>query len=887
MEAVSEVVHRIDTDEVISRLESSTGGLSSEQVSKRLAKYGPNKIPEPQQTGIFTILLSQFNSPIVYLLILASGASILFRDYTEAIAIFLVIIVNAVIGFIMEFQARKSMAALKELDKSFTKVYRNGSLVEVSSETLVPGDMIYLEAGDIIPADARLIQVNNIEVDESPLTGESFPVSKSTDVLQEDTITADKINVLFKGTSVTRGNAKAILYNTGSKTELGKIAGMLDSSSDELPLDKKLQSFSKKMIYLVIAISLPFLGIGLWQQREVYLMIETAIALAVAAIPEGLPIVATIALARGMLRLAKQQVIIKKLAAVETLGSANIILTDKTGTLTENKLKVQNVILPNGTELETQWSEDDSKITLHTNETDLIALNRLKEVAIICNNAVYEEGKNEVGDPLEIALLKFSIHHDSSLHSNILSTTRRINEVPFDSKTKIMGVLTQREKGFFTASKGSVSEILDKCKFKEAENDLATLSASEKQTLLDLEKKFAAEGMKILGYAFKDSEHKDDAFMEDMVFAGMTAFLDPPRQDVKLAMEQCRKAGIKVVMVTGDHYETARSIALKVGLIDEKKEITGLEGKQLAEMNLADSASQKNIEDCDFFSRTTPEQKFQLVKFYQEKGYVVGMTGDGINDAPALKKAEIGIAMGMRGTQVAREAADMVLKDDSFGSLVVAIKQGRTIYNNVKNFIIYLLSCNLSEIMIVAIAAFSNMVLPLLPLQILFLNLVTDVFPALALGMGKESRRVMESKPRSINEPLITRGNWISIVVYASVVTSTVLAIFVYCRIFENYSPAHSNTIVFFSLSFAQLLHPLSLISSETSFFSNTITKNIHVWLAVGFCIFLLLMVYFWPMSKEVLALHEISPKDLMYIVLAGVIPVVIIRITKKLGLIT
>ena len=773
--------HCLSIEESIEKLLSETIGLTSSEANLRHEQYGPNRLPEVPPPGIFAIFIDQLNSPIVYLLFVASCASFFFKDYTEAVAILLVIVVNAVIGFIMEYQAIRSMEALRKLDLVNVKVFRDGVLSTVNADLLVPGDLIFVESGDIIPADARLIQAIDLEVDESPLTGESIPVEKVTDTLPSDTIEADRINMLFKGTATTKGNGKALVTGIGKDTELGKIAEMVSTSEqEETPLNKKLEGFSKKLIWLVAAITFPFLLVGIWQQREMHLMIETAIALAVAAIPEGLPIVATIALAKGMLNLAKKQVLIKKLAAVETLGSANIVLTDKTGTLTENKLTIHKILVDESTELGTVWSDAGKNVKLNPSQLSKESMDgfrKLLEIATLCNNAVYHERNEiELGDPLEISLLKFAAAYDPDSYRQLLDKATKEDEIPFDSDSKIMGVLYKTDYGFSVASKGAVESILDHCSQILKDGKVQALTNERKRELLKTSDKIASQGMKVLGYCYKDVAEKEEDFLEDLIFVGITGFLDPPREDIRSSLSECKDAGIKVVMITGDHFETAKEISRQVGLSNSDSEITGIKGRELNEMDLSDPSDKNRLESAVFFSRVTPAQKQNLVNFYQQIGYVVGMTGDGINDAPALKKADIGVAMGIRGTQVAREAADMILKDDSFSSIVVAIRQGRVIYNNVKYFIIYLLSCNLSEIMIVAIAAFSNLVLPLIPLQILFLNLVTDVFPALALGMGKGGPNIMKHPPRLINEPLITKKNWISITAYSMVITLTVFA---------------------------------------------------------------------------------------------------------------
>lgn len=836
-------------------------------------QYGPNALTEASSESLFSILISQLKSPIVLLLVFAAIASLVFAEYIEAIAILLVILANTFIGFIIEFQAHKSMEALKGLDIAFAKVFRDGGMKEVSSFDLVIGDVVFVESGDIVPADGRIIEATNFEINESPLTGESLPVEKKEVVLDQETPLADQINMVFKGTSVSKGHGKILLVATGNATEIGKIAEMVGAAKQEsAPLNKRLEKFSKRLIWLVVLLILPFVFIGFWQDRSLHTMLQTAIALAVAAIPEGLPIVATIALARGMLRLSKQNVIIKKLAAVETLGSASIILTDKTGTLTENKLTVNQVIVP---------GDEDASLAKEVPTF----MQPIQKVAVLCNNAVINH-HDELGDPLEIALLYYAKKTLRPSEYNQLLQTKKIGEVPFDSELKMMATAHRFEAEIFTSVKGALEPILNGCAFIVIDDQIKEMTANDRTRYLQLGQQIASKGMKVLGFAYKKTAEMPFDLLDDLIFCGMIGFLDPPRKGIKKAIHTCKNAGIRVVMVTGDQFQTAETISKEVGLVGPNEKIIGIEGKDLAQMNFSRPEDADVISKSHFFSRTTPKQKLDLVSFYQKKGYVVGMTGDGINDAPALKKAEIGVAMGVRGTQVAQQASEMVLKDDSFSSLVTAIEQGRAIYNNVKYFIIYLLSCNLSEIFIVATAAFSNFTIPLLPLQILFLNLVTDVFPALALGMSKGDAYLMKRPPRGLGEPIITEKNWFAILIYALIITASIMGLFFYLFFEKQYTPEHINTMIFFALAFAQLVHPYSLISRRTSFFINSITLNVHVWLAVGFCSLLLMLVYFIPVVAEMLQLIQISTFDWLMVLTTAILPVVVIRGLKYLRLV-
>jgi len=751
----------------------------------------------------------------------------------------------------------------KSLDKVFALVIRDGRTKKIEARELVPGDVLALEAGDVVPADARLMSLAHLEVNESALTGESVPVVKNADeVLDADIVLGDRVNMVFKGTAVSGGNARAIVTNTGANTEMGAISKMVDQAQkEEIPLNIKLNVFSKKLIWLTILIIIPFVVVGLTRGNDAYLMIETAIALAVAAIPEGLPIVATISLARGTLKLAKSNVIVKKLAAVETLGETNVILTDKTGTLTENRLKVEKLELAN-----TQGNE--------------AAFSNFLTTALLCNNAFMDESGQSIGDPVETALLKYVHSYDNSLIERTSAIWSEVDEKPFDSVSRYMMSLQKGKDGYFVAVKGSPTEVLDLCGYTDDEKH-SVLDQKMHKYWVNKTGELARDGLKVLGFAYKQLNDPTDDYAQSLTFIGLAGFLDPPRAEVKQSILESQEAGIKIVMVTGDHPETAKAIARQVNLVPEGVAVNVIHGKDLSIESFDEN--QEIIDQTHIFSRVTPEQKLKLVSYFQNKGFVVAMTGDGVNDAPALKKSDIGIAMGIEGTQVAEEAADMVLQDDSFASIVKAIKQGRIIFENIKNFIIYLLSCNLTEVMVVAIAAFSNVSSPLLPLQILFLNIVTDVFPALALGMGAGGHDIMKHRSRNMNEPILNHKNWAAIVIYSGVMTLSIMTLFYYSIFYLEHDAVTSNNIAFFTLAFAQLWHPFNLIGRRDHLIRNEIVQNKYLWSAILFCVGLLAAAYAMPALNEVLQLTSLSLDVWTYIMIASMLPLVIIKILKEM----
>ncbi len=867
--------HSVGMEKIVTLLNANLQtGLAEKDVEGRIEKYGLNSYEEQKQKSIFLILFEQFKSPIIVLLVVAAGVSFSFQHWIEGLAIIGVIFITAALGFFMELQARKSMNELKKMDVSQSKLWRNNAISEIPSERIVPGDILLLEPGDIVPADGRIIELNQFEADESALTGESLPVSKKIEILAPDISLGDSFNMVFKGTSIVKGNAKILVTETGHYTELGKISSLVENASqDETPLDKKLQALTKTLMWVTAIFATIFIITGVVQGKDLFLIIETAIALAVAAIPEGLPIVATIALTYGMLRMAKRNVLIKKLSAVETLGGINTIFTDKTGTLTENKIKVNSLIFFD----ETKEVEQNDTNNLFESKNKF-GIEKLFVIAALCNNATLHkkgDSKKQIGDPLEIALLQFV--EDSKQDINAIGTQYpRIAEEAFSSETKLMGTLHKKENGFFAAAKGAAEELINKCASYCQQDAIKPLTDADKKTFLAKAEEIQAKGFRVLAFAFKETDKGEtNNFLKELTLAGLVAFVDPPSKQVVGALQSCRDAGIKVIMITGDHPATALHIANEIKL--SGKENVVITGKEL-EGNLAD----ERLFSATIFARVNPKQKLDMVTLYQKRGDIVAMTGDGINDAPALKKANIGIAMGLRGTQVAKETAAMVLKDDLFTSIVTAIEQGRAIFQNIKRFLVYLLSCNLSEIFIVFLYGLLNFPFSILPLQILFLNLVTDIFPALALGMGKGNELTMKNPPRDPKEAIFIKKDWINIGVYASMLALPIIAVSWYCSHFLKYDAKICNNITFFSLALSQLWHVFNLSSRKTSFANNEVTRNKFIWFALVLCLAIMAVFYFTPILKKIVGLESLT--GLMWLITLGtsLVPVIFIQILKR-----
>jgi P-type Ca2+ transporter type 2C len=868
------VYHSKSIREATDLLNSNTEqGLTEENAKFRLQRFGFNSITEAKTLSPLQIIVNQFKSPIVLLLLFAAGVSFWFKEWLDGMAILIVIIVNAVIGFYMEFKAQQSMLALKRLSFLPAKVLRNGRLLEINAEEIVPGDIVYVEAGDLVPADGRIFQTIHLLVDESALTGESLPVEKQDSVLPEPTILGDRINMIFKGTYISKGNSLMLVCATGMHNELGKIAAMVHSSEQAAtPLEKKLEQFSKKLIKITIVLVIIIFIVGLINGQHLIEMLETAIALAVAAIPEGLPIVATMSLAQGMLKMSRYNVIVKKLSAVETLGGTNVICTDKTGTLTQNKMEVVFVTTASGT-----WRKD--KDFAQSEQLELIA-----RCAILCNTAEMQKanaGFREIGDPMEIALLKFASEYGKDIRQVRKKYLKKDAE-PFSSETRIMATLHEYGDSKYVFAKGASEELLMKCSHV-LEQDNIPLDEKKRDAWKSIADGYASSGHRMIAMAYRRFANTPVTFTSDLVFLGLVGMIDPPRPEVFSAINDCKTAGIKVVMVTGDHPSTAQYIGNQLGISTARE--TPIIGKDMNEYETLNEKEKQRWITTSIFARVNPKHKLDLVKVFQERGYIVGMTGDGVNDAPALKKSDIGIAMGQRGTQVAQEVSDMILKDDSFSSIIIAIRQGRVIFENIKKFVTFLLSCNLSELLVIAIAAIMNLHFQILPLQILFINLITDVLPALALGVTKGGKDIMKVKPRHSSEPIVDNQRWKQIIFYSIVIGLTSVGAVLFNHYMyhndESWNATKCNNILFFTLIFSQLLHVFNMGSGD--FFKNEVISNKYVWYALGASLVIVISIMQIPVVRQALNVVPLNLQEWGIILSAALMSIFIIQVTKKI----
>jgi len=864
----------------------SQKGLTTAEARQHLADNGPNILETVRLESWTVLLLRQFKSLLVGVLAVAAGLSFVMGDLGDGYAILAVLAINTGIGFVLEWKARQSMQALSQLDTAQARVMRDGQVQEISSEAVTLGDLLLVEAGDLVVADAELIEIHQLEVDESTLTGESLPVRKSIEPTTSDAPLGDQFNRLFKGTAVTAGTGRAIVTAVGQKTELGKISQLVGQAKPgKTPLEEKLNGLSKILIGVTLVLSALFVVLGLFRGDPTVLLIKTAIALAIAAIPEGMAVVATIALAYGMMRLARHKVLVKRLSAVSTLGETNIIFTDKTGTLTENRIEVFSLQLPGEASdkyIEVKTAIQPPSLAIVRGDKALPAtasFDRIVQIGVLCNNAeAVPEGDvyRELGDPIEVALLKLAISTGQQ-PEKLRAKFPRLAEQAFNADTRQMATLHQSGSGYLVAIKGALAALILQC---------PALTPEQRTHQQQRAEAMAENGLRTLAFAYRTlTERPDDTTFAygELTFAGLIGFLDPPRLAIIPAMKACHKAGIRVVMVTGDHPATALTIAHQVQLV-EPEDTLAMTGNQLRPVDQLTPAEREQLLQCRVFARFSPAQKLALIDFYQKQNNVVGMIGDGVNDAPALKKADIGIAMGLHGTQVAAEAADLVLKDDSFASVVRAIRQGRVIFENIHKFVVFLLSCNLSEIFVVVLAGLIGLGNPLLPLQILFINIVTDVFPALALGVGRENGVLMQRPPRTPNSPLLSRSDWRRVVFYAAVITTAVLGLYAYARWQWGYTAAQGSTLAFYSLCWTQLLHVFNMYSGKrTSLFNNEITQNRYVWLALLLSVGLLLLTYYVPFLRMVLSLQPIEGKALLLLIGSGIFPVIVVRISRQL----
>lgn len=816
-------------------------GLDSSEIAPRRARFGDNTLQPAPPRSAWSVFVSQWQSFIMILLLGAAAVSLAFGDVTEAVAVLVVIAVNVVIGFATELRATRSMEGLRALTEVNAKVLRDGAIQLVPANELVVGDIVQVEAGDTVPADLRLVISSNLEVDESTLTGESVPVSKRPEPVSEDSELAERHSMAFRGTAATRGVCTGIVVATGRSTELGRVASLVETvEREDTPLERELDRFGKRLAWVSVLLASLVALTGLLGETTWVEMVETGIALAIATVPEGLPVVATIALARGMYRMAKRNALLTKLAAVETLGAVSVIVSDKTGTLTENRMTVEELALEAGSfSLEQrQLFRDDEAMSAD----DVPALKRALEIGVACNDASIDpDGNGPVGDPMEVALLRAGLA-GSITQAGLDDANPELREEAFDPERKMMASLRREEDGVWCAVKGAPEAVLEVSTQQLTATGPQPLTPSIREHWQELEHALAASGLRVLALAEAHHPTLPATPYRDLTWVGLVGLVDPPRRDIAPALAACRAAGIRVVVLTGDQAATAAHVGRAVGLLDDDG--TVMVGRDL---ELDDAAGRQEALRASLICRVSPEQKLRMIEAYRDAGFVVAMLGDGVNDAPALRRADIGVAMGLRGTTVAQEAASMVLRDDRFSTIVAAIAQGRAIFENIRKFVVYLLSCNVSELVAVGVSSLLPIPVALTALQILFLNLVTDVFPALALGVSEAAPGLMQRPPRATGEPIVDRSRWLRIFGYGSVLTAAVLIALYVAYVEWQLDARRAGTLSFLTLAIGQLVHVFNMADDDSPILINEVSRNPWVWGALLLCTALLGVALYVP----------------------------------------
>lgn len=860
-------------EDVLARFEVDPAhGLASSEAAARLLKNGPNKLEESHGIPPWKMLLKQFSSVIVWLLAAAAIGAFATGSSIEALAIVVVLVINAWIGFGIEWQADNSLQALRKATRITTRVKRDGHVQTIDSSQIVPGDIIVLVAGDRVPADARLVEAIDLSTDESTLTGESLAVEKSIDAVDATAPIADQRPMVFLGTNVVTGRAVAVVTSTGSRTELGNIGRMLGYTLErKTPLERRLADLGRRLVYIVLTIAAIVLLLGLLRGEQPVLMVEVAISLAVAAVPEALPAVTTLILALGVLRMARRSAIVRHLAAVETLGSTTVICTDKTGTLTENRLSVQELFLSDGSAVRVA-----AKILDPSGANELVI--RLLRVGVLCNEAAFHTiDTASVADPTDAALIAVASHF--GLDVVVERKARRVvREIPFSPNEKRMTVAFEdREGGVFAMEKGAPSVVLRACRsYIGPQGRTNEMTDEAREAFLRLNEDMASRALRVLAFAEKSLDNRTADLDSGYTFLGFMAMADPPRPGAASAIHEASSAGIRVVMLTGDQMSTARAIAEQLDLTRDH-DIVALHSQDLADAD--DSQLAELARRAHVFARVTPEDKLTIVKALQRDGEIVAVTGDGVNDAPALKQADIGIAFGERGTDVAKEAADIVLTKDDFSVIIKAIEGGRTIYANIVKFVHLMFSKNLGEVIVIFAAIVAGLPLPLLPLQILWINLVTDVFPALALALEPSDQETMLRPPRPPNETLLSPRFMILIAWQGAMLAAIALGEYLWAL--RSYGEGdHSRTVALFALVSVQLGHLFNCRSQTRSTFVRFFS-NPFLFAAVAVVIALqLIAVYFGPLA-HVLGLVTLSVRDWAAVGVAFVLPIAIVELTK------
>ena len=861
--------YSMSKQEIEDKLKTSVNdGISSGKAAERLKEFGYNEFKEKKTTSLFQKFIEQFKDFLVIILIIAATVSCFLGEISDAVIIFIVVIIDAAMGVIQENKAEESLKALKKMAAPLAHVIRDGKSYEIPSREVVPGDIVILEAGKFVPADLRIIESANLKIEESSLTGESVPSEKDSNVLDNiDIPLGDRNNTAFMSSMVTYGRGTGIVYATGMNTEIGKIADMISKVENETtPLQNKLQEAGKWLGIGSLVICAAMFIVGVIGGRPVFNMFMTAVSLAVAAIPEGLPAIVTIVLAVGVQKLIKRNAIIRKLPAVETLGCATVICSDKTGTLTQNRMTVKKIYTATGF------------------ADDIIDAKKVLQISNLCNDTkiVEEDGKiKTIGDPTETALVDIALHADIDKRK-LEQEFERVDEIPFDSDRKLMTTFNKSGEKIEINTKGAPDVLIKKCKYIY-DNGIREITNKDMENISKANEEMAKDALRVLAAGFKIVDKIDrETAEENLVFAGLLGMIDPPREEAREAVHLCRTAGIKPVMITGDHKITAVAIAKELGILTDNSEaLSGVEIDKLSDEEL-----KNKVEKISVYARVSPEHKVRIVKAWKDKGQVVAMTGDGVNDAPALKIANIGAAMGITGTDVAKEAADMILTDDNFATIVSAVGEGRTIYANIKKSINYLLSCNIGEILTLFIATILGWFEPLLPIHILWVNLVTDSFPALALGMEPAEPGTMQQKPRDPDEGIFSKGFGTKILLQGIFIGAVTIAAFLYGRSInasEEIKELTARSMAFFTLSLSQLVHAYNMRHENKSVLFNKMFENKYLNWATLTSALIQFAVLATPHIRKIFKVILLTPGQAGIVILCSIAPLFAMEIVKQI----
>ncbi len=871
-------------EEVLKELGTSPiTGLSEMQSEINREKYGLNQLITKKPKTLIAMFFAQLNDILIYILLAAAVISALLGETSDAIIIAIVIIINATVGIIQESKAEKALDALKKLSTPKAVVKRDGQLKEIPSQQVVPGDIIIIDAGRYVPCDLRLIEAANLKIEESTLTGESVPVDKDASLVLsgEDIPLGDQKNMLFMSTLATYGRGVGVAVSTGMETQIGKIAKMLDEKVDEeTPLQKKLAELGKYLGIGALFICALMFIVGILQKRDVFEMLLVSISLAVAAIPEGLPAIVTIVLAMGVQKMIKENAIVRKLPAVETLGSVNIICSDKTGTLTQNKMTV------------TKFYADGQLGSIESLNINHDEHRLLLENLILCNDATYSEN-SKTGDPTEIALLQAGVDY-SIFKEDLEKKHKRIDEIPFDSDRKLMTTVNKYDNEYYVMTKGAIDNLLNLCTKAYIKGNIMEITPIIKSEILAASNNMSGSALRVLGAAYKilPSSHVEiDSLEGDLILIGLVGMIDPPRLEVKDSISMCMNSGIKTVMITGDHQNTAFAIAKDLNITNDPSQV--ISGSELDKMS--DVQLDSIIDSIRVFARVSPEHKVKIVRALKAKGNIVSMTGDGVNDAPSLKMADIGVAMGITGTDVAKGAADMILIDDNFSTIVAAIREGRNIFTNIKKTIIFLLSCNIGEIIALFFAILLGWATPLRPIHILWVNLITDTLPALALGVDPGDPDVMKYKPRNPKDSLF-KGESLNLLLNGLLIGTLTLAAFIigakYYNGDTNLFPLfpknlskdaleHAQTMAFVVLSVSQLVHSLNMRNDKKSIFQIGLFSNKYLIGAIVFGMVLQDFIISIPVLAKAFSVHSLSLIDWGFVTILSLMPLFFNEISK------